>query len=169
MKRAKAQENSYERLFRELHDRKVRYLVVGGVALNLYNVNRFTVDVDLMIDFAEENVIRFVKAMDALGYCPRVPVNGEELANPRKREIWRKEKNAIVLSFDGQSSFLPAIDVFLSHPIDFEKAYRNRRTVRNGTSNVSLIALRDLMKLKKIAGRSKDIFDLERLKEEMEK
>jgi hypothetical protein len=34
----------YEQVFRVLHKHEVRYLVVGGVAVNLYGVLRMTAD-----------------------------------------------------------------------------------------------------------------------------
>ena len=39
----------YLDLFRALQEQKVRYLVVGGVAVNLHGAERMTMDVDLMI------------------------------------------------------------------------------------------------------------------------
>ena len=41
----------YVELFRRLEEAGVRYLVVGGVAVNLHGVNRLTHDVDLMLAF----------------------------------------------------------------------------------------------------------------------
>jgi predicted nucleotidyltransferase len=42
----------YLELFRALQEQKVRYLVVGGVAVNLHGIGRLTVDIDLMRAFA---------------------------------------------------------------------------------------------------------------------
>lgn len=39
----------YLELFRKLDDAGVRYLVVGGIAVNLHGVNRLTHDIDLML------------------------------------------------------------------------------------------------------------------------
>lgn len=138
------------------------------MALNLYNVNRFTADMDIMIDFERGNVLRFSKAMQKLGYVPRLPVKIKDLADRKKRELWQKEKNAVVFTLNSVSQPFPNIDIFLSHPIDFKRAYQRRRTLKAGKFNVSLVAPRDLMELKKLAGRQKDLADIQQLKEEME-
>ena len=39
----------YLDLFHKIEDAGVRYLVVGGIAVNLHGINRLTHDVDLML------------------------------------------------------------------------------------------------------------------------
>lgn len=138
------------------------------MALNLYNVNRFTADMDIMIDFERGNVLRFSKAMKKLAYVPRVPVKIEDLADRKKREMWQKKKHAVVFTLNSLSHPFPNIDVFLSHPIDFRRAYRSRRILKGGKFNVSLVSPENLMKLKEIAGREKDLADIKHLRQEME-
>ena len=41
--------NLFEKVFRELNKTRVKYLVVGGVAVNLYGYLRFTGDLDLLL------------------------------------------------------------------------------------------------------------------------
>ena len=45
----------YEEVFREFERKEVRYLVVGGMAVNLYGYVRLTVDLDFMADLLEKN------------------------------------------------------------------------------------------------------------------
>lgn len=40
----------YEKVFRILSEKGVRYAVMGGVALVLHGVVRFTADLDLIVD-----------------------------------------------------------------------------------------------------------------------
>ena len=40
----------YEEIFREFEQKDVRYLIVGGMAVNLYGYLRLTIDLDLMVD-----------------------------------------------------------------------------------------------------------------------
>ncbi len=47
-----------ERFFRELAKRKIKYLVVGGVAVNLHGFVRATVDLDIVISFRDANFQR---------------------------------------------------------------------------------------------------------------
>ena len=40
----------FESLFSALNKAKVRYLVVGGIAVNLYGIERATADIDLFVE-----------------------------------------------------------------------------------------------------------------------
>ncbi len=74
----------YEDVFRALNRHGVRYLVVGGVAVNLLGVPRMTKDLDLMLDLSSENLKLFLSALNDLGYRPRAPVPLEEFADASK-------------------------------------------------------------------------------------
>lgn len=79
----------YEEVFRALNRQGVRYLVVGGVAVNLLGVPRMTKDLDLMLDLEDDNLKRFVSAAKELGYRPRAPVSLDEFEDAAKRASWR--------------------------------------------------------------------------------
>lgn len=61
----------YEDVFRALNRHGVRYLIVGGVAVNLSGVPRMTKDLDLMLDLSPGNLALFLSAVRDLGYRPR--------------------------------------------------------------------------------------------------
>jgi len=153
----------YEHVFRALHKHEVRYLVVGGVAVNLYGVLRMTADLDLMVHLTEgDNVMRFVAAMKELGYKPRAPVKPDDFADAQKRQEWVKDKGALVFTWDAPQSY-QQVDVFLHDPIAFEDAYQRRRIVMASDVEISVISLPDLKKLKQDSGRIKDLADLKQL------
>ncbi len=88
----------YEEVFRALNKAKVKYLVVGGVAVNLYGIERQTHDLDLVVLLTETNLKHFVSAVKTLGLRPKIPLKIEDFANPELRRKWRKEKNMLVFS-----------------------------------------------------------------------
>jgi hypothetical protein len=49
----------------------VRYMVIGGVALGLSGYPRATLDLDLLVDFSEENLDK-LQVVNRMGYRPRV-------------------------------------------------------------------------------------------------
>lgn len=49
----------YLEVFRALEEHKVRYLLVGGLAMNLHGVPRMTMDIDLVIALDTKNLERF--------------------------------------------------------------------------------------------------------------
>ena len=153
----------YERVFRALHKHDVRYLVVGGVAVNLYGVLRMTADLDLMVHLTEgDNVTRFVAAMKELGYKPRAPVKPDDFADAQKRQEWIKDKGALVFTWVAPQSY-EQVDVFLHDPIAFEEAYQRKRVVPVADFSITVVSLEDLKKLKQDSGRDKDISDLNQL------
>ncbi len=158
----------YEEVFRELNKNKVRYVVVGGVAVVLHGVVRLTVDVDLFVDFSEENLIKFGKVLTALGYRPKIPVKATDFAEASKRKEWEEEKGMIVFSFFNLKRRQDSIDVFVYEPIKFDKVYKERKVVNAKGVRIPIISIKHLKELKKKAGRPQDLADVEAL-EEVEK
>jgi hypothetical protein len=55
------------RFFKELARFRVRYIIVGGMAVNYHGFARATGDIDIWIDISEENRENFVNALTAYG------------------------------------------------------------------------------------------------------
>jgi len=144
----------YEKEIRTLNENGIKYLVVGGVAVNLYGLQRLTRDLDLMIDLSEEHFNRFLKIMEELHYFTNVP-----------KEKW---KGVVAIAFRTQDDSDKRIDVFLRNPIDFEVAYKNRKTFETGDFKIDCVGWDDLLEMKNKADRVRDWIDvgsLQRLKE----
>ena len=75
----------FERLFKRLNAAKVKYLVIGGVAVNLHGYSRVTVDLDILISLEPSNVRRFVDMIKRLGWKPRVTVDVEAFTDSVER------------------------------------------------------------------------------------
>ena len=60
----------YFDILKELFDRKIDYLIVGGLAVNLYGVPRVTQDIDIIIAFDKENIFKLNEVFKSLGYVP---------------------------------------------------------------------------------------------------
>lgn len=155
----------YEDVFRKLNEKKVRYLVVGGVALVLHGIVRLTVDVDFMVDLNKQNLVKFVSALKELGYKPKLPVKAMDFVDVEKRRGWMKEKNMKVFSFHNPEKPFEIVDVFVENPLDFNESYRERKLVKIDDLGIPIISLKNLIKLKKISGRAHDIADVKSLEE----
>src|SRR3989338_1861873 len=83
----------YEDIFRKLQEKNIRYLLIGGVAVNLWGIERATGDIDIAIAMDTDNILKFVEAVKELGFIPKAPVKPEEFADPKKRKEWQEEKN----------------------------------------------------------------------------
>ncbi|MBI4803299.1 MAG: hypothetical protein HY796_12330 [Elusimicrobia bacterium] len=156
----------YENVFRKLSEEKVRYLIIGGIAVNLYGFSRVTGDLDIMLDLDDINsVLGFVKAVKALGFKPKVPVRIDDFADSSKRREWIEGKNMKVFSVYNPSNEIEHVDVMAENFIDFAGAYRVKEVIAAGVLKLPVISLDGLIKLKGIAGRKRDEIDIAALKE----
>lgn len=58
----------YLDLFRRLEEQQVRYLLVGGLAMNLHGVPRMTMDVDIALVMDRSNIETFVELAKENGF-----------------------------------------------------------------------------------------------------
>jgi hypothetical protein len=148
-----------------LNSAGVRYLVVGGLAVNAHGYLRMTVDVDLIVDLESRNVIAAMEALKALGYVPKVPVSLNDFADETKRRSWHEEKGAEVFALRSDVHPETDIDLFITDPLGFASAYERRIVLEvEKAVPATICAYEDLLKLKLAAGRPKDLLDLEQLR-----
>jgi predicted nucleotidyltransferase len=155
---------SLDAVFQALNLAGVRYLVVGGLAVVAHGYVRFTADVDLVIELEPDNVRKAMAALSSLGYRPRAPVPIEDLADPRRRAEWVREKGMTVFSLYSPEHAATEVDIFVEMPFDFGETYG--RCVRLSLSpgvEATFVGLEDLIALKRRAGRPQDEIDIARL------
>ena len=156
---------SFLSLFAALNRKKVRYLLAGGLAVNLYGIERSTGDIDLVVELDQHNLDKFVEVMQELGFKPKAPVPMEEFVREEKRQEWMRDKGMQVFSFfDPKNPFI-LLDVFIEMPFDFPKVYDNRVKIKAGTTFVPLVPVNTLIEMKERAGRPKDLADAYYLKQ----
>lgn len=155
---------NYEKVFKALNRAKVRYVVVGGVAVVLYGYPRFTQDLDLIVFLEKENLGKMFDAMRSIGYAPKVPVLKEQFTDSKTRERWKKEKGMIVFSFVDSKPPFEMIDMFVGEPIKFKDVYKERKMITTQGIAIPIIGIDHLIRLKKKASRPKDLDDIIQLK-----
>jgi len=154
----------YEEVFREFELQGVRYLLVGGMAANIYGYVRMTMDLDIMVDLSEDNLSRIIHVIDKLAFSPRLPVDPHELISEEKRDEWIKQEGAVVFTFIDHKKPFRQIDVFLTNPVRFAEAYARRNDMTVGGITLSVASLDDLIMIKERAGRPRDLEDATHLK-----
>jgi len=85
--------DSYLRVFAALNAARLRYVVVGGVAVVLQGHVRMTVDLDLVVDLAVEPAGAVLDLLAGMGFRPRLPVDLHDFADPLVRGQWVDERN----------------------------------------------------------------------------
>lgn len=153
-----------EVLFEALNEVNVRYLVAGGLAVVAHGYLRLTADIDLVLDLDQRNLKTAMMVFKSLGYRPRAPVALEDFVDPAKRYTWIREKGLTVFSLWSPDHPATEIDLFVEEPIPFEEAYKaSIRLEVAGGIEATVIGLDDLIALKRKAGRTKDLDDIDKL------
>jgi hypothetical protein len=127
----------------------VDYLIVGGQALALHGLPRFTKDADVWLRDSADNIRRAQQALLRFG-APRDVVDGLSSAEPLD-VVWM--------------GLPPArIDLMKGVPGgDFAEAWQTRVTHTIAGTTVLVVSREQLILLKRASGRPQDLLDAERL------
>ena len=140
---------NFEKIFRSLNKAKIRYLVVGGVAVNIYGYPRFTGDLDILLLLEKDNLEKMENVMDELGYKTRLPVDIKELQDHKQVKKWLKEKNMTAFVFFPSGENFLMIDVLVEDSLKFQEAEENKVIKKFDDVKIPVIAIDKLIKMKK--------------------
>lgn len=146
-----------------LGEENVRYIIVGGVAVVMHGHLRTTADLDLVVQLTPDNAARAIVALQQLDYRPRAPVPPEHFADAQTRESWVQEKGLTVFSLHSTTIPELEVDLFVNEPFDFQDAYSRAIQVELDGTTATVVSLEDLVALKRSAGRTQDLADIEAL------
>ncbi len=155
----------FEKIFQLFQDRGIRYLIVGGVAVNLHGFARATADLDLLISLDQDNVQKFILSMQDLGWRPRAPVPLQTFADPQARASWIREKQMKAFAIYNPKNEIEHLDILLTFENQFADFYQRRNTLSARDIQLPVISLKDLILMKKAAGRERDQIDIRALEE----
>jgi hypothetical protein len=148
------------RILAQLDRAGVRFVVVGGVAVVLHGHLRFTADLDLAVALERDNILAALSALKSLGFRPRPPVRAEDFADPEIREAWVREKNMTVFSLWSESFPGTDVDLFADPPIPFQDLEARAVPLAVPPLTVRVASIRDLIAMKRKAGRPIDASDV---------
>jgi hypothetical protein len=151
-------------IFTLLTEARVRFVVVGGLALLLHGLDRLTADVDLVLDLSIDATADAVRTLTASGYRSMAPVNPMELADPARRAEWQTSRGMKVFSFWDSTNARPTVDVMLDPVVSFSDLYESATVMTVGGTPVRVASIPHLIALKQAAGRPQDHADIERLR-----
>ncbi len=142
-----------------------RFVIVGGLATVLHGYARLTVDVDVMVDLDAGEAIKPIAALARIGMVPRAPVDARDFADPDIRRRWIEEKGMRVFSMWDPRRPLLEVDIFVDPPLPFAEVWSRAVAMDVAGSTVRVASIADLVVLKRIGGRPKDLADISALKE----
>ena len=144
----------------EFNKHNISYVVVGGMATVLHGYTRLTADIDFVILLDTENSSKAISILGNLGFVPRIPVKATDFSDESIRTSWIQDKGLTVFSLYQSNNPLISVDLFVEYPIDPKGLFDNAVTKDLGGLPVKICSLENLIEMKKIAGRAKDIEDI---------
>lgn len=154
----------YIGIFKKLNERNIRYIVAGGIAVNLYGIPRMTYDIDLILDLEDSNLKRFLHLLKTWGFKPKVPVDIMDFAIKGKRERWIRSKNMKAFNLVNPEWAMSEIDIIINTPVDYKKASENINYIKLRDISIPTISVDDLIKMKRRTGRQQDKADIKYLR-----
>jgi len=153
----------YEEILRAFQKQKIKYVIVGGIALNLLGFLRNTADMDILVEMSDENLRKVVGVLKKRGYHVKQPVDPIGIANPKIRYDWIHNKHMKAFNFYKPDE-LKEVDIIIGSPVSYEDAKKTVRRIKIDDIIVSVISIDNLIKMKRGTGRSIDRLDIEQLK-----
>jgi len=157
----------FKDLFSSLNQASIKYMVAGGIAVNLYGIERATADVDIVLELEKGNLSKFIRVAKKLGLKPKIPVKLEDFIDPEKRKSWIMDKGMMVFSlYDPKNPFF-LIDIFTEIPFDFDEVYRQRNRISFENIVIPVVPIKKLIAMKEESDRPQDRADVFYLKKIM--
>ena len=141
--------SDFREFLKLLHEHEVKYLLIGGYAVNYHGYVRGTGDLDVWIAVHPDNANKIVEVLQEFGF--RVP----ELTP----ELFLKSDTIVRM---GVQPVRIEISTSISG-VDFDVCYAQRVTDMIDDVAVNIISLNHLKLNKRASGRLKDLADLENL------
>ena len=142
----------FKEFLRYLKDHEVRFLLIGGYAVNAYGYVRNTVDIDVWVASDSENRRRVVRAVREFGFA-----STEYDVLDAERAMLRMGTPPLRIEV------MKVID-----GVEFEDCWSRRVQLVLGDVEVPVISLLDLKANKRASGRPKDLVDLSELEVDFE-
>lgn len=153
----------YGEILREFQKQKVKYLLVGGIAVNLFGFVRSTADMDILVEMSNENLKKVVSILKKKGYHVKQPVDPMGIADEKLRYDWIHNKHMKAFNFYKEDE-LKEIDIIIESPVSFKDAQKGRLCFRIDDLLLPVISIDNLIKMKSRTGRGVDKLDIEELK-----
>lgn len=133
----------------------LRYLLIGGYAVNYYGYNRNTHDLDVWIAPTVENRDAFINTLRCMNYSEGevAPLYNEDFTFPFKADIGSPGADIDILTF-------------VDDKISFDEAEKDKVVfeIEDGFS-INFVPYNFLKSMKLKAARDKDLWDVARLEE----
>ena len=133
----------------------LRYLLIGGYAVNFYGYSRNTSDMDIWIAPTNENKLAFIKTLLCMSYS-------EEEVSP----LYDEDFSGYFMSTIGSNEDKMDIITIVHQQLSFDEAETNKIVFEIAPGIFINIVPYDFLKeMKLLSRRDKDLWDIARLEE----
>ncbi len=148
----------YQRIIKKFNNNEIKYVIVGGLAVNLHGYVRLTADLDILIDLEDANIKHTLSLLKEAGFNCKIPVDPMGLADAAIREDWIKNKNLKALNFYKE---IEEIDLIIDSPVDYSSIEKVLFDVEGIIYPVA--SKNDIITMKRKADRPLDREDIKQL------
>ena len=150
-----------EHVCRALGDADVDYAVVGGQAVALHGVVRGTIDVDVALRWSLPMLSRAEAALRGIGLVPQLPLTAAEVFEHRDGYV--ANRNLVAWNFHDPNAPLRQVDIIIAYDL----AGKQTEQVELDDATACVLAIGDLIDMKRRSGRAQDIADVEALRKQI--
>lgn len=136
-----------ENLLKSLNGRNVRYVIIGASAFPVYGYVRATLDLDIFIEPEPGNAEKALKALADFGY---------DVSELSIQDLLTKK--VLLRQYSVETDMHPFVE-----GVTFEEVWCSKIESFYGETAAYFADLKSLIKMKKAAGRPKDLEDLKYL------
>jgi predicted nucleotidyltransferase len=138
-------------IVKKFNQSRIRYAIVGGIAMSFYDEPRYTKDIDILTN--PEDLIKTKAILSKLGY--------EESAQP-----WKFNKTKITLYRFAkiEKNVVLPLDILAGEEIFHRDILKNVVKVKSENGLVKIANKEDLIKLKTIRNSKQDKVDINKLR-----
>lgn len=133
-----------------LNEHGVEYVVIGGYALAVHGYVRYTGDIDFFIALHTENAEKMLRVFHAFG-----------LDTPDLDATLFMDEGKII-RVGSEPMRLEVLNKISG--VDFAECYQNRKQILVDGISVNFIGYNELLENKSVAGRPKDLADIDELR-----
>lgn len=151
----------YADILRTLSTAGARFAVAGGFASLAHGVVRVTMDMDLVVDVRDDNLALLWDTLTDLGFSPQQPIPKPSAVSAETLLKIADEKGMRAFSWSHGSQPFLVVDLLIGSPFRWNEDLFEKI----GIFGVEVPVLRkaELIRLKRMAGRDKDLADVREL------
>ena len=156
-------QSGFIEILNALHDRRVDFVIVGGVAAVLHGGSRVTFNLDVVPSLTPDSWETAVDLLWGLGARPRIPEPLERIRDVEHVRRWRREKGMLARNFctpDGSTE----VDLLVGESDAFDELKQRAVEVTVDQRTFFVASIDDLISMKQRAGRPQDLLDIAELR-----